>query len=384
MMRKDKNKTREQLIDELITLREDLQIYESVIDKIPLGLTVWSLEDINDPASFRLIASNLSAKKSSDTIYGEPRGTDIGKASSSLLETIDPSLYIEAVRTGQVKRLPDLEYSSNENTPPEIYSVIVIPLEGNIVASFTQNITERKRAEEELRESEEFNSSLLDKAPNPVVVINPDTSLQYVNPALCELTGFSSGELLGIKAPYPWIREKAIPEALQMINESMRSALQRFEVLFQKKNGEKSWIEVSHTPMVADGEFKYLISNWVDITERKQAERELKLRAELLDNAGDAISLLDLDGIIRYVNEAYCRIHGYSREELIGMDIRKLRIPEVGVPVEARIEETLRKNAQVFETTHSRKDGTAIDLEIHARVIESGSRKYLLNVNNNP
>ena len=61
--------------------------------------------------------------------------------------------------------------------------------------------------------------------------------------------------------------------------------------------------------------------------ERKQAEEELKLRALLLDSANDSINLADFDGNLLYVNEAFCRSNGYSRGELIGMNLHQLDIP---------------------------------------------------------
>ncbi len=66
------------------------------------------------------------------------------------------------------------------------------------------DVTAHRQSEKALKESEQYNASLLNNSPNPVLVINPDTSIRYVNPALQELTGFSSTELIGHKMPYPW------------------------------------------------------------------------------------------------------------------------------------------------------------------------------------
>ena len=73
-----------------------------------------------------------------------------------------------------------------------------------MLGTLSRDITEHKKAEEKLRESEAFNSNLLSNAPNPIIVINPDSSIKYVNPALEKLTGFTSAELIGMKKPYPW------------------------------------------------------------------------------------------------------------------------------------------------------------------------------------
>jgi PAS domain-containing protein len=62
-------------------------------------------------------------------------------------------------------------------------------------------------AEQALQNNEEFSSNLLNSFPNPILLINPDTSVRYVNPSFEKVTGFSSGEIVGKKAPYPWWKE---------------------------------------------------------------------------------------------------------------------------------------------------------------------------------
>ena len=126
------------------------------------------------------------------------------------------------------------------------------------------------------RESEEFSSSLLDNAPNPINVINPDTSIRYVNPALEKLTGFSSAELIGGKAPYPWWPEENQQQYGREFKEAMRKRTYRLERLFQKKNGKQFWVEIISIPVRENGEIKYSLANWVDITERKRADEKLQ------------------------------------------------------------------------------------------------------------
>ena len=86
--------------------------------------------------------------------------------------------------------------------PVEI-SAHVIEQDGQkLILSSARDITERKRAEQSLRDSEAFNSSLLENAPTPIMVLNADTSLRYVNPAAEKITGFVREELIGTKPPF--------------------------------------------------------------------------------------------------------------------------------------------------------------------------------------
>ena len=73
------------------------------------------------------------------------------------------------------------------------------------------DITERKKAEKALQESEAFTSNILETAPNPIVVTKPDGSVFYVNPAAEKLTGYSRDELVGRGYPYPWWPSGACP-----------------------------------------------------------------------------------------------------------------------------------------------------------------------------
>jgi len=86
-----------------------------------------------------------------------------------------------------------------------------------------------------LQESKEFNVSLLKNSPHPIIVINQDTSIRYVNPALEKLTGFSSAELIDSKAPYPWWTEETLQKIASDFTIAIRNGAQKLEEVFQKK-----------------------------------------------------------------------------------------------------------------------------------------------------
>ncbi len=229
---------------------------------------------------------------------------------------------------------------------------------------------ERKRAEEALRESEEFRSSLLSNSPNPIGVINPDSSLRYVNPALEKLTGFSAAELIGKKAPYPFWTQETLKATTLNFRRAMRRGDRRTEELFQKKNGGRFWVKISSTPVMNGSEFKYLLTNWMDITQRKQIEEALRQSEKKYKNLAEATSDMiweaDENGIFTFVSPRIKELLGYKAKELIG----KKRTLDLAPKAEAR--KWLKRFKEIsakkepffdFEITHLHKNGTPVLFE---------------------
>ena len=248
------------------------------------------------------------------------------------------------------------------------------------VADLEAGEIKRIQIEEALRQSEEYSSTILNNSPNPMFVANPDTSIRYVNPAMEKLTGYSIAEVVGQKAPYPWWAEETLVKLERDFKEVFAHGVQAIEQLLKKKSGERFWVEATATPVKIDGELKYYLASSVDITERKKAEEALHLRAHLLNEATDSIIATDLDGNLIYMNEATCRARGYSKEQLLNMNLKQLVPQDMADEIEERLRKVKEEESIVLESVHLRRDGSSFPVEITARTVNLQDRAIVLSV----
>lgn len=123
----------------------------------------------------------------------------------------------------------------------------------------------------------------------------------------------------------------------------------------------------------------YMASMW-QILKRQRLEDEVKLKAQLIDAANDAILLHDLNGNIVEANEAAYRARGYAKKEFLALNIRDLDAPEFAEKFPDRSREIRELGHAKFEAAHICKDGTRIPLDINAKLIEVGGEKLVLSV----
>jgi PAS domain S-box-containing protein len=198
-----------------------------------------------------------------------------------------------------------------------------------------------------------------------------------VNDGLTKMTGYSKEEVLGHSSlRYIWRNKEdrdGFVEKLRMTGEVLD-----YETTFHRKNGELFIGNVSARIVVINGE-ECLIAIIKDITERKRKEDELTLKSNLLDNVGDFVKVFDLDGNLMYVNDAVCHNTGYSRDELIGRNVRFLNANADDSFIRKLIEEIIGSGSKRFESVHVRKDGSSFPVDVYC-VLEPVDRKLILAV----
>jgi PAS domain S-box-containing protein len=182
-----------------------------------------------------------------------------------------------------------------------------------------QNITERKRAEEALRESERQYRNLVDNALVGIYKTNLDGDILYANDALLKMMEFESYEQMAasrVLARYKNLEDrKALLE-----NVKKQGMVDYFEVDLVTKAGSTK--NVILTAVLEEHSISGMI---MDITERKQAEEERIRLGTAVEQAAESVIIADRPGTILYVNPAFERLSGFSLEEIVGQNFRVLK-----------------------------------------------------------
>jgi len=190
------------------------------------------------------------------------------------------------------------------------------------------DITELKRAEAALQESEEKYSALIEQSTDGILLLN-DHTIEFTNHRMCEMSGYSQEELLGKQ-----FVELISPEYKKMLEDSNHELpngeiSNNLEIEILAKDGRKIEVETKAHLF----EYKNRPATMVivsDVTKRKDTEKQLKESEEnlktYLENAPDGVFLTDLSGVFLYGNKKAEEILGYKKEEMLGKSFFSLSI----------------------------------------------------------
>ncbi|MBM4176675.1 MAG: PAS domain-containing sensor histidine kinase, partial [Ignavibacteria bacterium] len=243
------------------------------------------------------------------------------------------------------------------------------------LANVSLDITERKRAENQLRKL----SQAVEQSPASVVITNPDGYIEYVNPKFIEITGYTLEEAVGQN---PRILKSGVHTVAlyKELWDTISSGKEwKGELCNKKKNGELYWESELIFPIKNErGEILHFMALKEDITERRSAEQKIqeseRFLSTLFDAVGDAIFTISMpERKIVQVNKAVTEIFGYIPEEIIGKQTNILYPSEeefldYGKKINDAI--TNAKHSIKAEVRLVKKDGTKIWCDLHTTFIK--------------
>lgn len=231
--------------------------------------------------------------------------------------------------------------------------VTVFPSHEGITA-LAVDITERKKIEEALKESEGKYRLIVETANEGIWMVSPDGKTTFVNQRMADMLGYSKKDILG-HTGLEFIDSQQKVQVFENRKLLKDNKNVRFECKFIRKDGQTLWTQANTVP-IFDGDGKHLgnIAMHTDITEHKLADEAVKRQAKLIDLSPDAIIVRQVDGLITFWSNGAQNLYGYSPEEAVGQISHKLLQTVFPAPlplIEKEVETKGRWNGELIHLT---------------------------------
>jgi diguanylate cyclase (GGDEF)-like protein/PAS domain S-box-containing protein len=303
-------------------LQKNLTLYRGLIETTDTGFVIL------DQKGKTLDANQEYVRLTGHENLSQIRGRSVVEWTADDEKEKNAEAVNRCFREGQIRNL-EIDYVNAQGkiTPVEINATVVKVGGVPQILTLCRDITDRKRAEEALKESESKYRNLIDQAWDAIFVIDSTGKMLLVNEQACKMLGYTQEELIRLNVTDTYlVEERAI--AAQRIATAKRGDHLRYERSMVRKNGTIFPVEVT-IGMLPNGMIQGIVRN---ITERKRAEEALRESEEsyrtLVHNASDIVFKVDDTGYLTFVNPAALRVMGYGEKELIGKHYATLIRPD--------------------------------------------------------
>ena len=348
----DQKKTRQELIQELGSLRQKVkEMEQSKSTPTPTGQSMIASEAkyqrLFDKATIGIFQSSPEGKViTANPEFARMFGYESPEDVIASIKDVSTDMYVDPQRREEIVRLvmenPNLRSFENvyrrkdgSTFTGNLHIWTVFDANGRLltIEGFVEDITERKRVEDALRKSEEWLHVITDNMSDMIRVSNLQGINLYVSPSHFKGLGYKPEERDG-KSNFDIVHPDDVERILNLFLEGLvakRRVTAEYRV--RHADGHYVWLEtVGDLLRDEQGNIKAVVMSSRDISERKAAYEELGRSEEyfraLTENAADILFIVDASGIIIYCSPSVESITGYSPESLIGTSAFDLIIPE--------------------------------------------------------
>ncbi|TAN49735.1 MAG: bifunctional diguanylate cyclase/phosphodiesterase [Methylococcaceae bacterium] len=278
-------------------------------------------------AELRIVEANECAHQS----YGYPGKALIGLnyrqlRSPSARQSFEADVEI-LKQQGSLLRETEHQHQDGSVFPVEASIRMIDTDEGVYFQTIVRDISERKRAENKLRASEERWKFALEGAGDGVWDWNIQTGDVYFSKRCKEILGYHKDEHLAWEST---VHPDDLPRTLAELRTHLDGKTDSYyneHRAGSKKDGDWKWLLTRGKVVERDagGKALRMIGTQTDISERKRNEEALRLAALVFENSSEGMTITDADGTILAVNPAFSELTGYTQEEILGHNPRILR-----------------------------------------------------------
>ena len=257
---------------------------QEILKGMPMGMMVLHLENLKDPRTFKIIEINPAAATLTGSALEDLRGKTLGDF-PRLLETRLPVSCLEALRSQEPRHLGEITYG-DERIREGIYTVQVFPLSHDFLGVVFENVTEQRRSERALRESEErFRLLVQGMQEYGIFQLDPLGNVVSWNAGAARLMGYRAEEIIGKHFSVFYPKDDVLsgkPE--HNLGEAGRTGQTEEEGWRIRKDGSRFWVNVLLTALRdAQGNLRGYAKLTRDMTERREREEALTRTKELLE-----------------------------------------------------------------------------------------------------
>jgi len=321
-----------------------------------------------DPEGHLILMSPSGARLLGYDSVEDLLGCDI--ATTMYRDPADRRVFLAALQEKGVVRDYEVTLRKRDGTPVVVStnSRLNRDAQGNLtgVEGAFFDITDRKRAEEALRRSEERYRLIMDNVQDIIFTHLPDGTISFVSSSIRHL-GYAPEEAVGRN-----LFEFVHPEDQEIAKQAFLRTLQTLqgtgvEVRVRCKNGDFVWVEEQSDPVLRDGRLSQVTCVLRDIAKRKAAEEALRLSeyrySRIINNIRDLVYSYHPDGRISFVSESV-RQMGYETQEVIGHSFFEFMHPEDHAASREAVERASREGVfDAVECRLRRKDGAYVWFE---------------------
>ncbi len=245
-----------------------------------------------------------------------------------------------------------------------------------------RNITERKRAENELLKSEERYRRIFENLQDVYYEAGMDGTILEVSPSINKFSLYESKELIGKSLFDIYTDPSERDEFIELILD--KGMVNDYEINLKDKDGSQHPCSIT-TLLMRDsqGNPLRLIGSMRDISERKQAEEALRESEDryrtLVGAIPDPVVVYDSEGRVTYVNDAFVQVYGWSQEELMGGQIDFVP-PEETIATQEAWRRTLENGTVFFETKRWNKNGDLLEIQLRTAILHDQEGKHVFSI----
>ncbi len=270
----------------------------------------------------------LEINNAFEKMTGLERDEVIGKRVTTVLPEIEKSDFDWIGTFGQLALSgKPARFETNSEPLGRWYDVSAYSDEHGYFTAVFRDVTESKKTEQALQESEANYRDLVENINEVVYILDENANITYVSPIVEVISGYTPSELAKMRFT-DFVYPDDLEGRMEQFFKIMSGVNEASEYRFITKDGRIVWVRTAAHPVVRGGRVVGVQGVLTDITERKQAEEKLKKKEEylrgILESQRDLVVRINLENRFTYVNDAYCKTFGKTREELVGKSFTPL------------------------------------------------------------